>query len=259
MIKIPGLETYFGGKGASGTYQKIINQLPPHDIYIEPFLGAGNILRRKKPASKLNWGMDMDERLIRYYESAAVPLNFKIVPGCALSLIHSLAAGILKYNDTVLIYLDPPYLHETRKSNKRYNFEMSKQQHERMLMDITGKQLNIYVKSDYENSEYFTTKINEASDKVYIVISHYECDLYNKYLDNWRRIDFNSITRGGLAVESLYMNYAEPTELHQYDFLGDNYREREKIQNQIKRNVERLQRMPPLLRNAIVTNIKENF
>lgn len=36
-------ETYFGGKAGSGTYQTIINQIPPHRVYIEPFVGGGAI------------------------------------------------------------------------------------------------------------------------------------------------------------------------------------------------------------------------
>lgn len=33
--------TYKGGKAGAGVYQQIINQIPPHDVYIEPFLGGG--------------------------------------------------------------------------------------------------------------------------------------------------------------------------------------------------------------------------
>jgi hypothetical protein len=33
--------TYPGGKGGAGVYQMIINQIPPHRVYIEPFLGGG--------------------------------------------------------------------------------------------------------------------------------------------------------------------------------------------------------------------------
>jgi site-specific DNA-adenine methylase len=44
--------TYPGGKNGSGVYQQIINQIPPHEIYVEPFLGGGAILRMKKPAAK---------------------------------------------------------------------------------------------------------------------------------------------------------------------------------------------------------------
>lgn len=35
--------SYFGGKAQDGVYQTIINQIPPHQIYIEPFLGGGAI------------------------------------------------------------------------------------------------------------------------------------------------------------------------------------------------------------------------
>src|SRR5688572_3474999 len=33
---------YPGGKGAAGVHQRVINQIPSHKLYIEPFLGAGN-------------------------------------------------------------------------------------------------------------------------------------------------------------------------------------------------------------------------
>ena len=41
---------YFGGKSLSGIYQKLINMIPPHKTYIEPFLGGGAVLKFKRPA-----------------------------------------------------------------------------------------------------------------------------------------------------------------------------------------------------------------
>lgn len=35
------MDNYLGGKNGSGVYQAIINLLPPHDTYIEGFLGTG--------------------------------------------------------------------------------------------------------------------------------------------------------------------------------------------------------------------------
>jgi DNA adenine methylase len=32
---------YPGGKSGAGVYQTIINLMPPHTVYIEPFLGGG--------------------------------------------------------------------------------------------------------------------------------------------------------------------------------------------------------------------------
>lgn len=248
MITIPGLETYFGGKGASGTYQKIINQLPPHDVYIEPFLGAGNIMRRKKPAEFLNWGMDLDQTLIDQWLSIPHDENVKISVGCGISLLKSFARGDVFNHDiflpeqTIFIYIDPPYLFETRKDKrKRYNYELSDGQHQIILRSITD--------------------INNDADRtnIFIGISGLYSKLYQEYLNGWRCITFWNQTRHGQQLEHLWMNYPEPKELHQYNYLGDDYREREKIQNQIRRNVERLERMNPLLRNAIVSAIKEKY
>ncbi len=50
---------YPGGKNAPGVYQSIINLMPPHEVYIEPFLGSGAILRLKRPAA-VSLGVDLD-------------------------------------------------------------------------------------------------------------------------------------------------------------------------------------------------------
>jgi hypothetical protein len=47
--------TYPGGKNGTGTFQKIINQMPPHDVYIEAFLGSGAVMRLKRPATLGYW------------------------------------------------------------------------------------------------------------------------------------------------------------------------------------------------------------
>jgi len=71
-LKIAGLETYYGGKDGAGVFQAIINQIPPHDVYVEPFLGSGAIMRYKRLA-KYNWGFDKDSKVIGLWKQA----NFK--------------------------------------------------------------------------------------------------------------------------------------------------------------------------------------
>jgi len=41
---------YPGSKG--GVYQRLINLMPPHEVYIETHLGGGAVIRKKKPAKK---------------------------------------------------------------------------------------------------------------------------------------------------------------------------------------------------------------
>lgn len=38
-------KTYFGGKNSNGTYQSIINEIPPHNNLIIPFAGNCAITR----------------------------------------------------------------------------------------------------------------------------------------------------------------------------------------------------------------------
>src|SRR5688572_15356621 len=59
---------YPGGKNGSGVYQTIINLMPPHEVYIEPFLGSGAILRMKRPALR-NIGIDRDPDALKQFEA----------------------------------------------------------------------------------------------------------------------------------------------------------------------------------------------
>ena len=53
------------------------------------------------------------------------------------------------------------------------------------------------------------------------------------------------------------MNYPPPQELHDYSFLGADYRERERIKHKIKRWTDRLKSLPPLERAAILEALNE--
>jgi DNA adenine methylase len=54
---------YPGGKAGAGVFQTIINRMPQHRVYIEPFLGGGAIMHHKKPAA-LNIGIDKDPEAV---------------------------------------------------------------------------------------------------------------------------------------------------------------------------------------------------
>jgi hypothetical protein len=54
---------YPGGKNGSGVFQRIISLMPPHRVYIEPFLGGGAIWRAKRPA-ELNIGIELDAEVM---------------------------------------------------------------------------------------------------------------------------------------------------------------------------------------------------
>ena len=126
------MSSYDGGKGGAGVYQWIINQLPPHDTYIEAFLGDGAVLRHKRPARR----------------SIAIEINAAVVaerwrghgiPGC--TVIHGDAFAVLDrdWSADTLIYLDPPYLMETRSSQRQlYAFELAEHDEHLALLHLIG-------------------------------------------------------------------------------------------------------------------------
>jgi DNA adenine methylase len=209
--------TYPGGKNGAGVYHKIINHMPPHTCYIEPFLGGGAIMRMKKPALA-SIAIDADTQVIDNARTWQIP-NLELIHTDALKYLDALAT-ITMPSDT-LIYLDPPYPISSRSQQRPlYTYEMTDQQHIDLLQII--RRLTCMV-----------------------IISSYASDLYLNTLHDWRHVTFNAVTRSGrTATEHLWLNFPEPFQLHDYRYLGDNYRERERIKRKQSRWINKLKSMP---------------
>jgi|SRR5579863_7733197 len=229
--------TYPGGKGASGVYQRLINLMPPHSVYVEPFLGGGSVMRLKRPAS-MNIGLDLDAGVVARAASS--------IPGrcdaAGDSVIRSdggrwiwLVGDAVEYLSSTgwegdeLIYCDPPYMHETGSAGHRYAFEMDCDQH-RVLLSVI------------------------CSLPCMVMISGYWTELYARTLSDWSHSSFQAMTRGGrMATEHVWFNYRSPVALHDYRYLGDTFRERERLKRKIGRWAQRLAAMPTLERQALLS------
>lgn len=231
---------YPGGKNGAGTFQFIINRIPPHKVYIEGFLGSGAILRNKQPA-EINIGIDRDPEIITAFQGMP---EYRYAREDEKNF-YFLIADFIEYLDRIVaygyeaherfIYLDPPYLGSTRKQQRPiYKFEMMEpEQHIELLQLIRTR------------SEM-------------IMISGYQSELYENYMHDWRSETFTAITRGGTpAEETIWMNYPEPTRLHDYGFLGKDYTDRQRIKRKIQRHVKKLAALPVLERAAILAALDD--
>ncbi len=251
--------TYPGGKNGEGTYQRIINLMPPHETYIEPFLGSGAILRMKRPAAR-NIGLDLDREVIAAWRATQLDRpsakvarpdpratemrsqNRKLLPSLKLpggpghfEFAETDAIGYLiskQLSARDLVYCDPPYPHSTRGRADLYRHEMSDAQH-RELLDVL---LNL---------------------DCMVMISGYWCPLYAEMLRGWNSIHYEAMTRAGhTATEWLWFNFPVPVALHDYSYLGENFRERERIKRKKLRWANRLKRMPLLEKRALLAAIE---
>jgi hypothetical protein len=312
--------SYFGGKSGAGVFQTLINLMPPHEVYIEPFLGGGAVMRLKRPAP-LNIGVELAPGPIAAFVAAAAPPEKArgskngderspsagdregrrhastlqaIPPGSAIAAVTArngdysgstiatdddagsralYGGGVLplipgpiaetsaedriawtddkglhwqvrrgcgiEYLETleyegpgVLVYCDPPYLHSTRASSARYEHELTDLEHRRLLRVLRSLKCNV-------------------------MISGYSSALYAKELKGWNATAFQAATRGAPAAEWVWYNFDKPTRLHDYRFLGDDFREREAIKRQQRRWIGKLKRMPRLQRLALLTVLQE--
>jgi hypothetical protein len=270
---------YPGGKGGAGVYQTIINQMPWHETYLEPFLGGGAIMALKRPA-RWNIGIDLDAEAVRqaqariagdddagssivgFGEEAGHIVDpgeggFSIVgsddstasPALTMpqSIIESSDSGRWQFRvgdgiaflqsypfcGNELTYVDPPYVLSTRLSGRMYRYELTDRQHVELLDVLLTLPCRVMV------SGYWTR-------------------MYAEKLQRWRSIHYEAMTRGGFTVtEWLWMNFREPSELHEYTYLGEDFRERERIKRLIVRWVTRLERMQPVQRHALQTALAQ--
>jgi hypothetical protein len=229
------MKGYPGSKAGSGVYQQIISQMPPHDVYVEPFLGTGAVLWRKRPA-RVNVGIDADSAMVdrAWARAAGIVAAGATVPeylfnvGDGISYLQGLRCG-----PEWLVYCDPPYLLESRSSRRRlYRCELDRADHVRFL-DVCRRL------------------------PARVMVSGYHCDLYDLALSTWRAVEYSAMTRGGKRTEVLWCNFPEPTELHDYRFYGRDYRERERVGRKRARWLRRLSEMPVLERRLIESALLE--
>lgn len=235
-FKIPGMDTYFGGKGGSGTYQQIINIIPPHDCLVIPFVGNCGIARNIKSAHKTIIN-DIDPQIVllwmKFIKDNYPPEgDFIVANEKALAFLDS--PVVLDSLETV-IYLDPPYPMDSRKSNHKYNFEMTDNDHLELLEAI----------KHFKNAR--------------VLISTYDNPIYANALKGWSKISFTSQTRNGVATETVYFNYEMPDKLHDYQYFGKDYRKREQYKLKRGRLLEKLDKMPQIERNFYLEALREVY
>ena len=211
---------YPGGKGGSGVIQKIINLIPKHEIYIEPFLGGG-IVFLKKRACGSSIVIDADAGQIEKIRPFLKPNDIAIC-GDAISYLKN-----REWKGMEFVYCDPPYVHSTRTKKRIYQHEMTDRQHKELVSVLM--------------------MVPAA-----VMLSGYRNQVYDAALKDWRRIDYQTTTRGGMRTESIWLNYDPPSIPAELTYLGQNYRERERIKRKKARWAAKLAKLPLSERVAIM-------
>ncbi len=211
---------YFGSKATSGLCQPIIALMPPHDTYIETHLGGGAIMRRKPPALR-NIAIDLDPKPLATFDGG-YPLEK--VHGCAHRFLST-----YDYHGRELVYCDPPYLHHTRTSGRRYRFDYEERDHVALLDLLKGLPCSV-------------------------MLSGYPSRLYDELLPDWRTLELQVMNQGGVRTEKLWFNFT-PDRVHWSRYAGKNFTDRQRIKRKAENWGKRYQALPPAERLAVLSSM----
>jgi DNA adenine methylase len=211
---------YFGSKATSGLCQPIIALMPPHETYIESHLGGGAIMKRKLPALR-NIGIDRNQRALEQFRC---DYPVERVHGCA----HRFLADF-DYRGRELVYCDPPYLHSTRTSDRRYRFEYEERDH----IELLGLLKSLPCR---------------------VILSGYPSSLYDQELTGWRSLELQVMNQGGVRTEKVWFNF-EPDRVHWARYAGKNHTDRQRIKRKAESWGERYRGLPPGERLAVLAAV----
>lgn len=217
---------YPGGKGKC--YQRLINLMPPHQTYIESHLGAGAVMRFKKPAMR-NIGIDIDPEVHVMWQQGGQTGLCELIEDDAVSVLSS-----FNYAGQELVYVDPPYLVSTRRRDKIYRFDYNQGQHERLLAVLLEL-------------------------PCMVMVSGYDSQLYDHLLKGWRKVTFTAKTHADVRLECVWMNFPAPQQLHDARYLGDTFRDRQTIARRQARLRARIGAMNPAERADFASWMAETY
>ena len=283
--------SYPGGKSGAGVFQRLINLIPPHRVLIVPFAGHCGVVRNIRPADQTividqdpavcqwwdDWSRSKRGRRLEIHHCDGIEwLRFRLggteysaAKACdaesgagrssdsgsrnrrplmatdcdRITPKSATAAGDARSSDAVpgdgrpsrkpaaeyFVFCDPPYVMSQRATGRIYQHELTDADHGRFINEVT--------------------RIEAA--KASIMICGYPSDLYAG-LAGWLRIHHRVPTRRGLQDERIWLNYEKPERLHDYQFIGDCRRSRERIRRRQINWVNQLRAMEHHERQAML-------
>lgn len=224
---------YPGCKSISGFHQMLINNIPAHAEYHELCAGSGYI-------GKILYNARPDSKYFLYDIVPEVVEKFKVHRE---NFIYTCRDGIEVLREIkersckeIFTYVDPPYLMNERRNGRKY------------------------YKKEWSDNDHIDFLHSAKELKSPMMISGYESSLYNEILQTWSKLSIVAATRKGVVKECVWLNYdPEKTPLHTYDFLGEDFTDRQRIKRRYIQMVKKFEAISFHERTLLLRKLMENF
>ena len=173
---------------------------------------------RRKPPALNTIGIDLDALAL---DDFACDYPVQLVNECAHHYLKH-----YDYQGRELIYCDPPYLHQTRTSGRRYRCDYEEQDHTELLMLLKTLPCNV-------------------------ILSGYPSTLYDDLLEGWRSLELQVMNQGGVRTEKLWHNF-QIDRVFWASYAGKNFTDRQRIKRKAANWGKTYQAMPRGERVAVL-------
>ena len=180
-------------------------------------------MRLKAPAQN-NIGIDIDGDAVRRFLEDYPQLDCELFARDAYSWLQKAELDL-----KTLVYCDPPYVHSTRTSSKRYRYEMTDGDHDAVLKLLKNM-------------------------SCMVMVSGYRCDLYDNLLSDWFSLDYQAMSHGGVRTETVWCNF-DPGRVHYHTYAGKDFTDRQRIKRKAERWATRYAKLPPGEQQSVLAAI----
>lgn len=256
-----------GTKGGSGVWQRIISEMPEHDVYIEPFWGRGTIAKLKRPAA-ITIGIDEDLDAVQSGDGHATMFRcdaiewlrgyFRLQAATRPAAHPDPATGDGAAFTRSMASLGLPVASLDPEAIDRASPAAAA-----TFGGFPWSRHFVYLDPPYLGcSGYYRHEFTEADHRELLwlflslpcpaAISGYMSELYSSSLRQCRLVRIPTVNRAGKRVtECLWLNFPPPAWYHDTRFVGRARRERERIRRRVKTWSRGLAGMKPAERQAV--------
>jgi len=287
---------YTGGKDGAGVWQRLVNEIPPHEVFVSAFLGDCAIMRHKRPA-RVNVGIDLAagtaSRFAAAWPGAAAEYGGVTLPELQLYQCDAIAWLAHAFDLYRVHRLQAPAL-EPATLAAAGQLELPPQKPAAVDRTTDGHHqppnlatealvarfgvpaggVFVYADPPYlletrrSGRSYYEHEMTEVDHRrlldvlvslpCRVMVSHYPHPLYAATLTSWRTFTFRAQTRQGTAIEQVWCNYPVPETLHDVRWLGRDKREREKLTRRRRNLLGKIKRLSPIERQSLLQAVAES-
>lgn len=257
-----------GTKGGSGVWQRIISEMPEHDVYIEPFWGRGTIAKLKRPAA-ITIGIDRDVDAIRSGDGHATMFRcdaiewlrgyFRLQAATRPAVHPDPATG----DGAAVAAASRSRVARSRGEVLVDELEKASPAAAATFGGFPWSRHFVYLDPPYLGCRgHYRHELTEEDHRDLLglflslpcqaAISGYMSELYSNTLRECRLVRIPTVNRAGKRVtECLWLNFPPPGWYHDTRFVGRARRERERIRRRVKTWSRGLAGMHPAERQAV--------